>query len=218
VLRDFAIGKICQTVRYKKDGKLVGRKTVEGWLADLDKKSGNKGNALEQSIDKVIVRKFSGEKQFHDQTARLLVRIVGLHGFPILRGDQFDYSLTLPGEVVETNGQVMSANKLRWQFDGSDAYPLGYVMECRSVLPELEAQENLLQNQPLSDRDMMLQFVALIADREPLRQALFECRKQKKMTPLYDYQRVTTGSDQEEERRATRRLLRLLKLGERSPL
>jgi hypothetical protein len=205
VLRDFVIEKIARHVRRRKDGRPVDKKTAEAFLDELN-------SASEQAMDRVIGRNFGGKEKFEEHTIGLLVRIVGLHASALLWGEEFDYVLTVPGEVVETNGQILSGNKVRWQFEEWEAYPLGYIMECRSLLPDLEAQKDLLQNQPLADRETMLQFVALIADREPLREVLHECRKRKSMMPLYDYYEHTAPAKDEKEVQAVSRLLKLLKL------
>jgi hypothetical protein len=211
-LRDFVIQELSHHVRRKSDGRPVDKKTIATFLEDWNSSSSDTRKRLERAMDRVMVRKFGGKEKFEEQVEALLVRIVGLHGTPLLQGwNEFDYVLMVPGDMVETNGQILSRNKVRWQFDETEAYPLGYVMECRSLLPELSTQQELLQNQPLSNREAMLHFVALVADHEPLRDALRQCRKRKSMLPLYEYaESAATKSDKETQ--AVNNLLKLLNL------
>jgi hypothetical protein len=212
-LRDFLVDKIAQHVRRRNDGTLVDRKTVETFLIELDDRTSITRNGLDRAMDRIIGQKYRGREEFEKQTIGLLIRIAGLHWNILhLEGDDFNFALTVPGEVVTTNGQLLSTNKVRWQFKEWEAYPLGYVMECRSLVPDPEAQKNLLQNQPLAERETMLQFVALVADREPLRKALQECRKRKSVVPLYDYAKSIGPAKGDDEVQTVSRLLKLLRL------
>jgi hypothetical protein len=182
---------------------------AEAFLDELNSDASETRRAIERALDQVIGRNFGGSEKFEEQVTELLVRIVGLHATALLWKEEFAYVLTVPGQVVGTNGQILSGNKVRWQVEEWEAYPLGYVMECRSLLPDLQVQKDLLQNQPLSDQEAMLQFVAVLANREPLRDVLHECYRRRSMKPLYE---VLERTNDEEERQALSRLLKLLKL------
>ena len=122
----------------------------------------------------------------------------------------FDYALTMPGEVVETNGQILSANRVRWQFDEGLAYPFGYHMRCRSLVAQTGEQQQLLtKEQRLDSREAMLEFSAVVRGQDRLVEALRECVKQKQWAPLYAY-RKSAATDP--ERSAVSRLFGLWKL------
>ncbi|HLJ96650.1 MAG TPA: hypothetical protein VKU02_25985, partial [Gemmataceae bacterium] len=210
-LRDFTIQKIVQHVR-RKDGKPLDKKKVSLFLDELSSPSTGTRNTLDHAMDQVIAQKYGGKEKFQEQVERLFVQIAGLHVTLAFPGDDFDFVLTVPGEVIETTGQVLSCNRVRWRFVEFEAYPLGYTMKCRSLLPILDMQKDLLQNQPLADRETMLAFIAILADREPLRQTLEECRRRKSMTPLYEYRDRPAARRDEKEVLAMRRLFELLKL------
>jgi hypothetical protein len=90
---------------------------------------------------------------------------------------------------VESNGQILAANRVRWQFEGREAYPFGFTMECRSLDPDPEAQK-LLTGTPLADREAMLRFAALVDGHEGLLGTLRECRRRKTLKPLTDYRKA----------------------------
>ncbi len=210
-LREFTIQKILQHVR-RKDGKPLDKQMVGVFLDELSSPATGTRNTLDQALDQVIAQKYGGKEKLQEQLERLFVRLAGLHVTLAFPGDDFDFVLTVPGEVIETTGQVLSGNRVRWRFAESEAYPLGYAMQCRSLLPILDMQKDLLQNQPLADRETMLAFIALLADREPLRLALEECRRRRSMTPLYEYRDGPLTRRDEKERLAMQRLFELLQL------
>jgi hypothetical protein len=164
---------------------------------------------LDRSINGVIDRKKGGE-EFEKRLTGLVVRIVGLHCSQLFQQSDFDYSLTVPGQIVNTNGQILSGNKVGWQFDQREAYPLGYVMECRSLLPDPDVQQSLLHSQPLTTRNKMLELVAIVDGHEPLRETLQECHKQRNMGAMYEYQQKTAPA--KDETKIVTRLLKLLGL------
>jgi hypothetical protein len=104
---------------------------------------------------------------------------------------------------------------VRWQFDGRDAYPLGYAMECRSLEPQGLPQRDLLAGQPLERREAMLDFVTIVAEVKGLDGVLQECRKKKSMVPLYRHHQTAAAKQKDStEVKRLARLMRLLKLPE----
>jgi hypothetical protein len=102
---------------------------------------------------------------------------------------------------------------VRWGFDAKEAYPLGYAMECRCLSPVVPVQLDVLKAQPLEGRESLLQFASLVTGHERLLAVLQECRKQKKMLPLYDYREEVAPLDQGKmEVKRINHLLQLLKL------
>jgi hypothetical protein len=166
---------------------------------------------LEQASTRILEQKYGGKKAFERRGANLATRVVGLY-FLVGGLDQLHYTLTMPGEVVETNGQVLAGNRVRWEFSADLAYPLGYAMECRSLAPDT-AMHALLPGRPLAGREALLEFVTLVEGKEALLKVLQECRRQKDVKPLLDYRRkLAAANNLSPERKAAEKLLRLLKL------
>jgi hypothetical protein len=220
---DFVIGLIVANVRRKDDGKPVDRETAAAWWRELRGKNDGRGQPppgiFGPAARKVIATKYGGEEAYNRRVGALVTRVFGLYWGDLLfnlRG--FDYTMTMPGEVVETNGEVLAGNQVRWQFGAREAYPLGYAMTCRSLLPQLETQRKLLKGQPLESREEMLRFADLVNGQEGLADVLRDCRKQKKMAPLYEYrakaQQMQAGAD---EVKRVNAFLRVLKLPQEMP-
>jgi hypothetical protein len=220
---DFAITRIVQNVRRKDDGKPVDREVAALWWREWKGKNDNQGppqpGIFGPAFKKVIAVKYGGEEAYNQHMATLMARVFGLYWGDLifnLRG--FDYTMTMPGEVVETNGEILAGNQVRWQFGARDAYPLGFAMTCRSLVPQLETQRQLLKGQPLESREELLRFTNLVNGQERLADALRDCRKRKKMAPLYEYrdqaQKMQAGDD---EVKRVNALLRVLKLPQEAP-
>ncbi len=215
-LQDYVIGLLTRHVRRKKDGQPVSKEVAAAWLKDLfreDKGPQGKSSLFELAAKQVIDQKYGGEAAFKKQVDALAARIVGLYYMDFLASRRFDYTMTLPGEVIETNGQILGSDKVRWQFDAREAYPHGHEMRARSLDPQRKVQQALLEGQPLTGREAMLRYLALVEGQQRLLDVLRQCQRDQAMTPLYDYRRkmAGTGKDQTEVRRVDR-LLKLLKL------
>jgi hypothetical protein len=189
-IEEFLLREVAGRVHQKADGKPVDRATVERWLEELRGGDATKPpSRFEAAARKVIAQKYGGEEAFEKQTASLLRRILGVYNevlFPTNR--DFHCTLTVPGEVIETNGQALAGNRVRWQFEAADAWPLGYEMTCRSLEAQPSIQRDLLRGEPLATREAQLEFRALVTGKDGLVAALHACRAQKNMAPLYAYQ------------------------------
>jgi hypothetical protein len=214
VVDDFVIDRICRYVRHKASGKLVDRKEVT--VSTRGDKQGQP-TAWDRAWDRVIAKKYGGKQAFERRVATLIARVFGLQAADgVLPIHQFDYTLTVPGEVLETNGQILASNRVRWTFDAFEAYPFGYDMVCRSLDVQPQAQKELLHGQPLKDRDVQARF-ADVADTLPgVAEALQACRKERRMKPLYDY-RQKVARDPRTPDKPVNDLLRLLGLPEQPP-
>jgi hypothetical protein len=215
IQRDFVIDLVVKHVRKRSDGTAVSKETVLGWLEELNKPRGENDppNRFQVPAEKVITTKFKTPDAFWEKVAALGVRIGGLYRIPYFgNSGRFDYVLKVPGEVVETDGQILGGDRVRWRFDAEAAYPQGYPMTCRSLAPQLSLQKDLLKGQPLTGREAMLDYVALLTKHPFLLSAMEECRKQKKMAPLYRCRQLGKAEAQEVDR-----LLKLLGLPEEEP-
>ena len=207
VVRDYVIGLLTKHVRNKKDLKPVDKETAAAWLAD-------KG-PIAQGFEKLDEKKYGGKEALQQRGAMLLTRILGIH---FLANAHFDYTLEAPGMIVETNGQILSPNRVRWEFKGADAYPAGYGMRCRVLAPETAVQQELLKGQPLTTPEAMLRLVALVSDQKPLVEALRQCRREHSMKPFSDYRRSLDGDTaQTDAKTATDKLMTFLNLPQHEP-
>jgi hypothetical protein len=166
----------------------------------------------------VLARRYGDESAFDQRVGSILVRIIGLHWSAVLDERGFDYTLTLPGEIAETNGQILSRNQVRWVFDSKDAFPLGYRMEVLSIAPQLSTQRELLPGRPPLSRQTLLDLVSSMSGYGDLVATMKECRNQGAMRPLYAYRdRVAKSTERALELEAANRVITVLKLPKRSP-
>jgi hypothetical protein len=205
----FCLAQLVRGVRDKKASAAVDRDTAAGWLREIMNRSDKKNetNRFEKAAEKVIAKKYQGQEALNRRLGALQVRVSGLYGdslnLPSQDHHSFHYTLTMPGKVVETNGNVLTDTRVRWRFGAEEAYPQGYEMFCSSLEAQVKNQKELLGGQPLADRECMLEFVNEVEGNDKLIEALEACRKQKGMAPLYEVRKQQIEID---------RLLKLLKL------
>jgi hypothetical protein len=214
VLDEFAIGLICRGVRSKASGKPVDRRTAAVWWREIKGGENPPPPLLRPALEKVVATKYGDKDAFERRLGALVARVFGRHVMDgLFRHEQFDYTLTVPGEVVESNGQVLADNRVRWRFTAFAAYPLGYEMACRSLDIRPQAQQDLLHGQPLKGRETLVQFADLANGLPGVADALQECRKQGKMAPLYEY-RLKVARNPKTPVKPVNDLLKLLGLPE----
>jgi hypothetical protein len=95
----------------------------------------------------------------------------------------------MPGEIVETNGRLLGANRVRWDFEAAEAWPTGYPMTCRALEPRRDVQMALFDRTPLTERESMLAFCDLVAAADGLDAVLRDCRDRKSLDPLFAHRR-----------------------------
>jgi hypothetical protein len=214
-VEQFAIDLISKHVRTRKDGKLVDRAVVVQYFEQLRKKEKtepDKPDPIEEAFKKVIAAKYGGEEAFEKRLKILATRIVGVYWVNFLPTRYFKYTMTVPGLIVETNGNLLSDNRVHWEFDTTEAYPFGREMRCRSLESLAQPQAELLKGQPLKGREEMQQYVTLVGNDEKLLEILRICRDKKSMTPLLDYRESAASGGETDQSRKVDRLLRLLQL------
>jgi hypothetical protein len=215
---DFVLGRLCSTVRHKASGKAVDRDTAAAWWHEFfNNAPKTPPPLLKPALEKVIATKYGGKEAFEQRAGLLLARVFGLHITDgLFHNQQFAYTLTVPGEVVETNARLLATNRVRWEFNAWEAYPLGFDMVCRSVEVRPEAQKELLRGQPLKSREAVLQFVDLATSLPGLGDALGECQHQHRLAPLYQY-RLKVARNPKTPVKPVNDLLKLLGLPEQPP-
>jgi hypothetical protein len=206
-IKAFATELVCRHVRRRADGERVERESATAWVKLLfgsDDEPRKWRDRFKTAEAKVIAKRFGDRPSFDRRTEALLVRVGGLYAADwVFENQHFHYTLTMPGTIVETNGEIMAENRACWRFTAHAAYPSGYEMTCRSLAPQVEVQ--LLGGRPLNSAEGMTRFVEIVNADRRLPEVLEACRKQKKMQPLVDY-RNAQGNPRLDE------LLRLLGL------
>jgi hypothetical protein len=210
-VKTFLTARIQKHVRRKRDGQLVDEATARAWVEQFAASKGIQApegpNAWQKAQESVLKRRHGGKEAFDMHLHSLLTRVFGLYFFDLigLRGFEFDYSMTVPGEVVETNGLLVSKNRVRWQFGGFDAYPFGYEMLCRSFEVKVPILANLPPGDEQKTREFLLSFVSIVSvdNCDALLSVLRECQQQKDLTPLIAYY-LMLGSQNEESAKVSR--------------
>ena len=146
------------------------------------------GRRLKDEMDKIAIELCGGEEAFQKRVWGLSARLTGLYAFRILNPPRrFHYSLKVPGRILSTNGNRVGQNGIEWSFQDVDAFPLGYRMECRTLVADLETQKRLLKTRPLNTLDSQREFIRLASADPDLTTALRACRKTGDLAPLERY-------------------------------
>jgi hypothetical protein len=150
------------------------------------------GSALERSeADAVIARARSDPKFFKADERQqerlkrfagpLAVRVMGLYSFPLAflfrLSPRYDFTLRLPGELVESSGSAFKDGRTRWRFTGTDIFPHGYEMKARSLVIDREGQKKALGRVAIDDEEKALEFLELVADDPPVLEAVRKLRE-----------------------------------------
>jgi hypothetical protein len=201
---DFGLWLLTRHVKSKKDGKPLDPLTAMKWIEDLNKdpepkEAGEKPGVFQSALKKVVEAKYGGKDAATDKTTNLLTRIFGLHHpDTFLTPKTFEYTMTVPGDVVETNGEVVAPNKVKWEFPTRRAYPQGYTMSVRSLAVNEELRKQLFKDDTLKDVKSRQGFVYIMKwGPEGLRQAVAEAVKQKSMAPVEAYKKKAGPEEKE---------------------
>ena len=130
---------------------------------------------LAQAITRATLSRFGTQENFDEAIARLVARIFGLYAFPLLAPKrQFEYRMDFPGIVLQTNGTVIGDRTIRWRFEASEAYPLGYQMHAVVAEVNTTALAKYFPDATLEKREHLAEFLDFIAEDDSLRDALSE--------------------------------------------
>lgn len=130
-------------------------------------------NRLSQAFAQAIAVKFGTQEKFGEEVSRLGTRILGLYIWPILRAEQtFDYRLEVPGVIIETNGQLAGDHTIRWKFETSAAFPLGYAMQATVAVLDAAALAKHFPKARFDRREELVEYLELVAADPELRMAL----------------------------------------------
>lgn len=96
----------------------------------------------------------------------------------------FSYVMTVPGNVVETNGMLLAPHRVWWSFDTDQAFPAGYTMHVRTLDPAKAAQKALLHGRTLDDPRDVDTIVNVVKENPDLVPVLRACVKAHSVKPL----------------------------------
>jgi hypothetical protein len=98
--------------------------------------------------------------------------------------ESFDYSLELPGTMLESNGRLRKPNQTFWKFSVDDTFPVGYEMTARSVAYNLDAQKKVCGRVVVGDGRAVEEFINLVGRDGPLLEAVRNACVQGKLDPI----------------------------------
>ncbi len=196
----------------RRDGEALNKDVIHGLLGAAGLSNAHEKLPLAKAFVKewkrVIKERDGGKEAFDSQTRNIVSRIQGVHGgFLPVSTDQFRFVMTFPGTVVQTNGELLADDRVRWQFRGADAWPSGFTMIGRSLLDESGSVGELSNWRSGLNRAAMTRLHDLATRDERLVEALKKCRIAGQLTAL---RKLAETSDDENLVALSRNVLRLL--------
>ncbi len=124
----------------------------------------------------------AGDAKFDAKLAELRERILGLYTFtpPV----NFHCRLEVPGHVLSTNGVVTDSGQVEWSFEGKEAFPSVYVMECHWVAPSKDAKMPDSVAQAIKNPKNLVELLRLVKANSLIATAVEECAKTGDLKPL----------------------------------
>ena len=172
---------------------------------------GEGGARFQAGLEREAQRSYAGLDALKKRGEVLYQRMFGITPFDGGRG--YDFSLTLPGTIVDTNGTLEGDARVRWSFKLREAFAFGYRMQCRSLEPNAVTERAVLGAARLTSRETMLRYVALVDGDEALLKVVRQAIAEKRAAPIAAY-RATLVSDKEKAGQAAKvaKLMALLGL------
>jgi hypothetical protein len=170
---DFAVALLRKTVRTR-GGQPIDEATARRWVAASPLRSGRKDDppdpdaeaflAKAEAAFKRVLDARGGETAIKARAAALVAQVVGAYAGGQLETHQFEFVLNVPGGLVTlTDGTLVDDDRVRWRFDGHQAWPAGYDMTCRYCVPAVDVQRKLLGGTPLVTRKAVGRYLELLA-------------------------------------------------------
>lgn len=189
----------------RRDGEGVPDEVIDEileWLGlrERPENSDERYKRYHDAVETVIAETFGGPEAFNDAMSPLMARLLGLYASEILGAPyHFHYTLITPGAIVKTNGTLLSDRSVRWTFEGNDAFPFGYAMECESLDVQTGLEKELLGAPVLDDRDTILKYVEIASSNEAVLDALRACAKEKSLAPFYKARDASAAASTSEQ-------------------
>jgi len=121
-----------------------------------------------------------------DESDRLLAAALGPYPLSLIfnRTSQFDFALTLPGALIETNGLIVGSAQTVWRFTDADTFPLGYAMRARSIVFKSGVQEKLLGRRAVDGLSAAAEFIELVGHDGPRLKAVQQAFAEESLAPI----------------------------------
>ena len=159
----------------RKDGTPLGKITLDAiWGADAT-----------SALKRLGEEKYGSAKSFERRFEYAMRRILGPYwcGFLFCRSYDFLFSMTMPGYIVDTNGERKAANQVAWNLDWKRLYPTGFWMHARSLEPNLELQRTLTGWQPFTTPRQVQAFAELVAEYPSVEKSVLQSRDAGRLLP-----------------------------------
>lgn len=191
-LEEFFRRLITKHVRHR-NGDPLTEPEVDAILSSTSQKAGDKP-AAPRGEDQAPRRL----ERVEDQLGPILLRMTGLYNplaFLFQGGvPQYEFTLQLPGQLIETNGMIATSNRASWKFTSNELFPTGYQMKARSVVLDVDAQKKILGRVVIPDGLKALELMELVDGDSPLLEAVRKVRETADLSALRDFQ--TTSVEQ----------------------
>lgn len=196
----------------RRDGEALGDDVIHGLLGAAGLSSDHEKLPIAKALVKewklVINDRDGGKEAFESQAKNIVSRIQGVHGgFLPVSTEQFRFVMTFPGMIVQTNGELLADDRVRWLFRGADAWPSGFTMIGRSLLDESESIDELSDWRHGLNRVAMIRLYDLVTQDPQLIDALKKCRIAGNLAPL---RKLAESSDDGNLAALSRKVLNLL--------
>lgn len=142
-----------------------------------------------------------------DSVVAALAHVLGLYqdiGYIFGGAPHFEFSITLPGRIVETNGLIVDGNRVVWRFGPEVLYPIGKTMTARCFVINEDAQKDLFGKVALDNPVALNELADSLRSSPSLLAAMRRARKEKNFAPMFN---LTTN-----DRRAVAALPRVRQL------
>jgi len=141
------------------------------------------------AFEKAIVTRFGTEEAAKQRIAELVTRLLGVYRLgSFLPRRPMHFELTLPGQIVETTGERASDQTIVWNFDAPDAFPFGYAMTARALVPNESIQKKLTGTVIIQSLEQMSQYASLMHADAALRDVMQRCVTDGSLKPFDDYE------------------------------
>jgi hypothetical protein len=112
--------------------------------------------------------------------------------FHIFEGpEQFEFSLQLPGKLIETNGLLVEPSRSLWRFNADETFPAGYRMTARSIVMNPDVQRALVGRVVVNDVSQADRFIQLVGHDGPLLKAVQQAFASGKLDALRELESDT---------------------------
>ena len=168
------------------------------------------GARFAAGLERVAKAEFGGTEAL-DKKGEILFERMG--GVTSAKGSRsYEFSLALPGTIVETNGTLDGDSRVRWKFDLEEAFAFGYTMRCRSIEPNLDAQRAVFGGDRVTTRAAMLRYVVLVSGQNEVLGVLDRAVRARSAAPIMAFRAAVAPGQDPNLTTAVEKLAALLRL------